>query len=282
MSTASISDVAGAYSVRHHRHRRQTGDASSQTSDQTQTQPATNSASTISASSPAPNSLMALLNDLAINASSQNDTDASQDRSSLGNDVLTMMKDFGSGDIAGAQALATSIQSQLNGSSSQSTSSTSVAESSNTSTDNISLLNDLQSLVSAVQSNDAGAVIADFTKLVEDSLTPRSHRGQQADPFRQNLAGLLQSVQSNDMSSAERYATTLQAMLDSQSTAATDGTTSGTDSSNSMLKTDIANLLSAVKSGDATASQSAASAFVNDLKNLRAARNAANAYSQYS
>ncbi len=79
-------------------------------------------------------------------------------------------------------------------------------------------------------------------------------------------------------------ATTLQSALDSMSstaTAATTSSTASTDSTQSTFLTNLKGLLSAVQSGDATASKTAADTLIKEIKTASALQNATDAYSQW-
>ncbi len=118
---------------------------------------------------------------------------------------------------------------------------------------------------------------------------PPPSQGGRSNSLGNTIATLLQSVESGDMTNAPSAATTVQSALDSATSASSgatgDSTATSSASSNSSQSTflaDLKTLLSAVQSGDATASKSAADTLITDIKNTNAVQHANYAYSRWS
>src|SRR5208337_972683 len=160
---------------------------------------------------------------------------------------------------------ATSLQSALDGTNSQSSSTATAAttcSTANTDSSGSTFVTDLKALLAAVQSGDATAsktaadtLIKDLKNSAEASQDqPMGPPPGQSSSLGNTLASLLQSAESGDMTDAQSAATSLQSALDSMSSTATAATTSSTaitDSAQSNFLTDLKGLLSAVQSGDA-------------------------------
>jgi hypothetical protein len=95
---------------------------------------------------------------------------------------------------------------------------------------------------------------------------PQEQWGGHAHSFGRELASLLQSVQSGDMTRAQSAAIALQSILNGGSPTAASASTPNPASTQSPFLTDLNSLLSAVQSGNAAASQTAAAAVTSDLK----------------
>ena len=242
---------------------------------------------------------------------------AGGEANSFASNLVSLLQSVLSGDMTGAQNAATALQSALGGPDSQSASSTSPTTSASTTgststtsgpgTTQSTFLSDLNTLLTAVQSGDtataqtaANTLVSDLKSQADSSqaLPPiqdnaPGHWGGRGGSFRSNLATLIQSVQSGDMTGAQSAATALQneingtasAAASASSTAAATTTatastssasasstsstasTSGSSGTQSTFLADLESLLSAVQSGDATASQTAAGTVMDDLKN---------------
>lgn len=114
----------------------------------------------------------------------------------------------------------------------------------------------------------------DALQALESETAQTSHHGRgPATSFRSSIETLLHSARSGNMTTAQSAATAVQAALDrttaqsaSSTSSATQAAGAGPDSTEPSFLTDFKSLLSAVQSGDATASKSAASTLMNDLK----------------
>jgi hypothetical protein len=224
---------------------------------------------------------------------------AGRQRGEFAKDLGSLLQSVQSGDMTGAQSAAAAIQGLRSGtpdsdttSSDSATSATASGQDSNQSTFNT----DLNALLSAVQTGDsktsqtaANAVIGDLRDAARkpqgtgrDMPPPPPDRqgGGRGREFSDNLASLVQSVQSGDMTSAQTAATVLQKLLpdseksssDSASASATASSSSATQgassssSRRSTFVTDLSAVLSAVQTGDTTTSQSAVAAMLSDLQ----------------